>query len=223
MEFKLIENELRKEYKERLNNQLEKIQTEKGLNYVVRWILNKSKGFKGDLDKQREKTGDALKRYYERALNEELNKIKLIQEAKDFTGKFIITIEWRDSKMWGSNPRAFTNYGFEGSSIGGYGYDKLSTATAQALNNFYPILKVLLTKEEKRLNELYKSKMSEEDKEKFLSRRNFIGYGSGYGSIPSFEGGVGVSCHERIINNLGLKWTNITSTKNTDVFLITKE
>lgn len=222
MEFKLIETELRKEYNNYLTTQKEKIQTEEGLNWVVKWVLNKSKSFKGNFQKQKEKTENALFKYYEKALNEKMNKLKMIQDSKDFEGRFIITIEWRKNKTWRSNPKGFSNYGFEGSSIGGCGYDKRSTAAAEVLNSFNPLLKVLFQKEEKRLEELNKSKLSRKDKEKYLSRRSYIGYGSGYNVFPYFEGGVGISCFESIINDLGLKWVNVTDTENTDVYLIEK-
>lgn len=134
-------------------------------------------------------------------------KIDEIEQSKDFSGEFIITVEWKKSYMWGSNPRAYTNAGFESNSIGGCGYDKLSTATSQALNSNKSLLKLL-----------YEKKNDNIDK----SNHELLGYGSGYGIMPYFEGGVGISSHQRIIKGLGLKMQSITSTKNTDVFLITK-
>jgi len=226
MKFKLIREELIKEYDNNLKNSLEKLKDEEGLNHVVRWTLNKRGSYKGDFLKQKEKVIKALTNYHKKNLNKKLNLIKSIEEAKDtLLNPLIITLEWNKSKMWGSNPKAYTNYGFIGSSIGGCGYDKTSTATAEALNSQLTILKALCNKEEERLNKIIISKLSKEDKEKFLSRRAFIGYGSGnYNIIPMFEGGVGVDCHRSIINNIdGLKWTNITDTRNINVYMISKD
>ena len=50
-----------------------------------------------------------------------------------------------------------------------------------------------------------------------------LGYGSGYGILPHFEGGVGVSSHERILNNIGLTLDHISDTKSTDVYIIRKQ
>ena len=82
------------------------------------------------------------------------------------------------------------------------------TAIFEALNSNKSILKLL-----------YEKKNNNIDK----SNHELLGYGSGYGIIPAFEGGVGVSSHQRIIEGIGLKMQTITSTKNTDVFLITKD
>ncbi len=135
-----------------------------------------------------------------------IQEITEIEKAPDFSGKFIITVEWTKSKTWGSNPRSYTNHGFESSSIGGCGYDKLSTATAQALNSNKSILKLM-----------YAQKNNILDK----SNHELLGYGSGYGLLPAFEGGVGTSSHIKILDNIGLDMKSITSTKHTDVFLIT--
>ncbi|MBR2644893.1 MAG: hypothetical protein IKD54_06340 [Clostridia bacterium] len=37
------------------------------------------------------------------------------------------------------------------------------------------------------------------------SNGNLIGYGSGYGAIPYYEGGVGVGCFLRILEKAGYK------------------
>jgi len=180
------------------------------------------KEYKGDYETQRKKLLTFIDKGIQKRREEVLNKILEIEQADDFSGELVITIEWKKSYMWGSNPKAYTNFGFEGESIGGCGYCKTSTATAQALNSYLPLMKMLFKKEEQRIKNLEESKMTKEDKEKFLGRRAFIGYGSGYYALPKFEGGVGVSSHQSIVENLNLKWKNITSTSQTDVYLITK-
>jgi len=208
MVFKNIRNAVLDEYKKRLTIQEEKIKTEEGLNYCVKWVLNKRISYKGSFEEQQKKCLIALQNKYNKECLKELDFIKSIEESDDLRNPLIITIEWKKSRMWGMNPKAYTNYGFEGESVGGCGYCKLSTATAQALNSNKAILKLLFKKEERRL------------KEGKAERRAYIGYGSGYYAIPRFEGGVGVSSHEHIINGLGLKWENVTDTSQTNVYRI---
>lgn len=183
----------------RLNEQLGRINTPEKLSDYLKgthkiYKKNPEKHIKTSLTKRADKEKET-----------DRQDIISIENAPDFSGEFIITVEWKRSKMWGSNPKAFTNKGFKGSSIGGCGYDKLSTATAQALNSNKSILKLL-----------YKKKNNNLEKH----NHELLGYGSGYDLLPAFEGGVGVGSHQQIINNIGLKMVTITSTPNVDVFLI---
>ena len=203
MEFKLIRKELIKQTDKYFSYSLE---TEDDLNKAM---SNKGKSYKGDFETQRKKFLKFLKLDKSKYLNQNLEFIKSVEDAKAFSGEFIITLDWKPSRMWGMNPRAYTNYGFEGESVGGCGYDKTSTATAQALTSNLSILKLMYSKEEQRLR-----------KRNEVSRREYIGYGSGYTALPNFEGGVGVSSHEEIIKNLGLNMRCVSDTKHTNVYLI---
>lgn len=149
------------------------------------------------------------------AIKAKIAEIEAVEKAEPFKGQLIITVEWKRSRMWGSNPKSYTNFGFESDSIGGCGYDKLSTATAEALNNHKPLLKLLWQAKEKYLATHPRTKKGNSD-----IHREILGYGAGYGLLPRFEGGVGVGSHQRIIEKLGLQWQNVTSTNNTDVFII---
>lgn len=206
MEFKKIRKEVLNQIKKRYNLNLESQET---LNEE---LSSYGKEYKGDFETQKAKLLKFIEKKRLNEIEEELNFINSVEEADDFKNDLVITIEWKKSRMWGSNPKAYTNYGFESESIGGCGYCKTSTATAYALNSHKPILKLLYTMEEKRLNKKIKT-----------DRRDFIGYGSGYYALPKFEGGVGVSSHEMIIKNLGLNWKCVTDTTSTDVFLINKK
>ena len=212
-----LKEEVIKEINKRHEEIKNELQTEEGLKNVS---IRYHKTYKKNPKKK-------LLKFFENKFNKEkeekLNKISSIENTKDFNGEFVITLEWKKSYMWGSNPKAYTNYGFEGSSIGGCGYDKTSTATAQALNSNLSILKLLYSKENERLNKLSERGTEENTNEKDnLSRREFLKYGSGYGVLPSFEGGVGVSSHEQILKGLGLIMLRITDTQNTNVYLIRK-
>lgn len=133
-----------------------------------------------------------------------------------------ISIEWKRSQMWGSNPKAgcwatFINKDgqhdstyVQSRSIGGCGYDKQSTAVADCLNQINEVLKPLY---------LIKDANITDDN----SNHRLLGYGAGYGLLPSIEGGVGVSCYNSIFNKIGFEFKTIASGKTFDVYTITKK
>lgn len=170
------------------------------------------KQYVGDLEEQRVK----FTRLLTMRMNAEIAEMEykldaVINSAPLFHYGFelVITVEWKKSYMWGMNPTAWTNYGFRGTSIGGCGYCKLSTATAQALNDYLPILKLMYIKKNRVITQ-------------GINNHELLGYGSGYFTFPRFEGGVGVESHRAIIEKLGLKWKSITSTDHVDVYTISK-
>jgi hypothetical protein len=85
----------------------------------------------------------------------------------------------------------------------GCGYDKQSTATAGVLNQHQTILK-----------RLYAAR----DAEMTGENRAVLGYGSGYGLPPYFEGGVGVSCHVKILEKIGF-----SAPYSNDVLMVTEK
>ena len=145
-----------------------------------------------------------IKSYYERFLHKDIATVEHMETLLDSDlkiNKILIAIEWKKSRTWGNNPHAEVKVFYNNNNIetftgsaSGCGYDKRSAATAQALNKC-ELLKALLYKAE---NERLK-KHSE------VNRRDFIGYGSGYSSLPVFEGGVGFRSQETILNNLNFK------------------
>lgn len=210
MEFKNIKNRLELEHNKNHKESIKKM--DKDFKNILSFY---GKTYKGTEAEQKKKFLKYLKDYYAKRLNNDLNILKSVERAGTFKEEFIITVEWKKSRMWGSNPRAYTNEGFVSESIGGCGYCKLSTATAQALNSNLKLLKLLYAKKEKALNKPKYKKMNNN-----TLHREVLGYGCGYGILPQFEGGVGISSHQTIIENIGLKMRNITSTSSTDVYLI---
>jgi hypothetical protein len=126
---------------------------------------------------------------------------------------FTIEVSWRKNSTWGANPtaEAYVNgIGFVSSgSVSGCGYDKQSTAVAGVLNQVPQFKKLMF-------------ELKNKTKNANLKNHEVFGYGSGYGILPSFEGGVGVSCYDRIFNKIGYKFETIASGKSFDVFKITK-
>lgn len=142
-------------------------------------------------------------------LKESYDKIKEVMNASDkLSNDLVITINFYKSNTWGWCPKGNDNYGNVTSSITGCGYCKESTATAQLLNQNLTILK-----------KLYKSKNKKVNCDK--KNNDVLGYGSGYGILPSFEGGVGLSCHISILESLGYKV--IQSGNNSTTVLIISE
>ena len=151
-----------------------------------------------------------------KAIEREVNRINTVMSAGTI-GDIKISVEWKKSRMWGANPSAECWYSYKDASgnrqsnyvksesIGGCGYDKLSTAVSQCLNQINEVLKPLYLAKDKNINK---------------DNRDLLGYGSGYGILPSIEGGVGVSCYPRIFEKIGLKFETVASGKTFDVFTI---
>jgi hypothetical protein len=159
------------------------------------------------------------------AIKKVMAEIDEIENSSDFESDLIITVEWTKSCTWGVNPRAFTNYGFDSGSVSGCGYDKLSTATARALNSDKRILKLMYFAKEKELSQrkaTYKEQNGHEENSERAINQFLFGYGSGYNALPNFEGGVGINCHERICARLGLVMESVTDTKHVNVYRIFK-
>ena len=98
----------------------------------------------------------------------------------------------------------------EGKYTGGWGYDKLSTAISEVLNQYNPLIKLMYN--------YIDDKMWDEGS-LTINNHKVLGYGSGYGILPYFESGVGVSSFYKIFDNLGLKLTEVTD----EFYRITKK
>jgi hypothetical protein len=214
VEYKILENKLREETNKNINKWLVKLLEEK------KYFFNKKYKFN-----EEEKINKYIKKYFEKYLNAELKQLNAVAKAEDFKSgdKISLTIEWVKGSMQSNQATAFLSSGYiitQSNKTNGFGYDKESTATAEVLNEYLPLLKLMYDKKENYLKENKDIIPTEEqnDINKFL-----FGYGSGYKTLPSFEGGVGISCHKDIIKNLGLEWEHLNSTKTTDTYLITKK
>ena len=98
----------------------------------------------------------------------------------------------------------------EGKFTGGWGYDKLSTAMAEVLNQYHPLMKLMYN---------YIDDKMFEEASLTINNHEILGYGSGYGILPYFESGVGVSSFYTIFDNLGLKLNKVTD----ELYRITKK
>lgn len=135
---------------------------------------------------------------------EKVQKLRTAETAADL--KYIdILVKWTRSRNWGNIPHATirTNAGIYTGTAGGCNYDKESAAVATALNNSPEIMRALYDLKEKHPT---------------AAQRELFGYGSGYGILPYFEGGTGVSCFESILNRCGFVLTFRNSGKTFDSY-----
>lgn len=157
-------------------------------------------------------TTKRIEKYYWKKTARELDRLEQIEGAE--TPKEIaIRVEWKRNSYWGNNPHAEITddcrrwFG----SASGCGYDKRTTAIAAAANQSNRILKILANKKER---ELQAGKTG--------ANRDLIGYGSGYGAMPEFEGGVGIESFRRIFENCGYEWKDYGGEKY-DLYIVTKK
>ena len=183
---------------------------------VERGEISKAEAIRIATDKKYKET--------QKALSRDIKKIDAVAaygfEHPNGINYISILIEWKRSKTWGYNPHAYINiYGhgffehYEGSASG-CGYDKRSAAVGEALNKSKAILYCLYSSEEKRL-----AMRKKEGKD--TSRRDILGYGSGCGTLPYFEGGVGIESHRAIFRNIGFSWDDGACSDTVDTYTIT--
>jgi len=189
---------------ERIESFKEQLKESESLTRVESYALNRKAPYKKDRVNQVIKKLELIS---VKDLNLEIDSLDLIKNASnDLNNPLVITINFYKNSTWGYCPRGFDNYGHETDSITGCGYDKESTASAQLLNQNLSILKRLCEKK----NENIES-----------SNRDIFGYGLGCGIIPKFEGGVGIDCHVKILENVGYNVTK--SGNNSTTILIISE
>ena len=182
---------------------------------------------RGEIDRQTA-AERAEKRYIkaeQKKLGGKITILDIIASSPDVEF-FDISVEWKRSATWGYNPTA-TAYirTVNGARVvrtghaSGCGYDKRSAAVAEALNSSNSVLKLLYTYVE---NALANGETFDTENN-VVSWRSVLGYGSGYGVLPYFEGGVGVSCFWHILEKCGFWTRSNESEKHNDYYFIGKE
>ncbi|QDP57264.1 MAG: hypothetical protein Unbinned1322contig1000_8 [Prokaryotic dsDNA virus sp.] len=209
--MKNIVKELEKQRDKRINENIksfkEELKESDKLTRVESYTLDRKTPYKRNRVEQVQRR---IKEVHNKRLAYKVAQIDHVNAAPDkLPNDLTLIINFYKSNTWGYCPKGSDNYGHETSSITGCGYCKESTATAQLLNQNEIIMK-----------QLYKAK----NKPRNLKQSNSdsLGYGSGNGIVPSFEGGVGVSCHVRILEKLGYKVT-LTGNNNTTVLTVSNK
>lgn len=209
--IKQVEKENKKELKKAISN-LNKAKKEDFTNlwYYSEKLTKRQK--EKTKSEQKEIIKNKIIKEYEKRLAKNLKRIETIKSADQNIETITINVDWVKNQTWGHNPHAtiYTNKGdlTEGKASG-CGYDKESAAIAQALNQNNDILKLLYIAKNKKMTL------------KNTNNHDLLGYGSGYGVLPYFEGGVGVSSLLNIFRKLNY---NIVEhhTNTSDFYTITK-
>jgi hypothetical protein len=177
--------------------------------YWIKQLLPKSKniGSFTSLEDAKSYILSRIDKKLKKTIEAKREKLEAVSDAPQFSS-IKISVEWSRSM----NPRAEGSDGYgvyDSGSIGGGGYDKLSTAVANVLNQSQSLLKLLYAEKEKSAN---------------VSKKNhdLFGYGSGYGLLPRIEGGLGVSCYDQIFEKVGVTFRKTAYGKTFDAFTLEK-
>lgn len=122
--------------------------------------------------------------------------------------RMILTIEWKRSRAWGSNPHLTAQVEYHSGhrntgtcTASGCGYCKESTVIAEAFNTFLKY-------------KLHEIKPTDQKKSPYGIRfSEYRGFPNHY-----FEGGIGTNCYESISDFIGGEFRKITGTGTVDVF-----
>lgn len=211
-----LTKQVNKENKKELKKAISDLNKAKKEDFTNLWYysekLTKRQKEKLTKSEQKEIIKNEIIKDYEKRLIKNLKRIETIKNANNNIESITINVNWVKNPSWGYNPHAtiYTNNGdiTEGKASG-CGYDKESASIAEALNKNNDILKLLYIAKNKKMTL------------KNTNNHDILGYGSGYGVLPYFEGGVGVSSLLNIFRKLGY---NITEhhTEKSDCYIITK-
>lgn len=171
-----------------------------------------------------------MEKQQDKTTAEKLEKLEAAAAAPELQN-VSISVEWKRSSVWGYNPTATVTIYAGGQwtqytgTASGCGYDKRSAAVGAALNKSASIAKMLYTAKEKALATMEPEKIEAAKKGYVFgaeTNRNFIHYGAGYGVLPYFEGGVGITEFYGVFRVCGYTIKNQHETKYTDYYYFEK-
>ena len=210
-----LKNSLVSKNNEEVKRQLENIENENmnTLNfYTTNLRQEQYKEGKISMDKFKACAKTKMLKETKKQLDKELKELEKVENNHKIFDNLYIQISSKKTNM-GYQFKATLSDSFEtieGRYTGGWGYDKLSSAISEVLNEYLPLKELLYNHKEKYL---FENKLLQAD------NRKIFGYGSGYGILPYFEGGVGVSSYYKIFDSIGLEFKQIDDT----LYIITKK
>ena len=210
-----LKNSLVSKNNEEVKRQLENIESENmnTLNfYTTNLRQEQFKEGKISMDKFKECAKTKMLKETKKQLDKELKELEKIENNHKLFDTLYIQVQCKKTNL-GYQYKAILSDSIEkieGKYTGGWGYDKLSSAISEVLNEYLPLKELLYN---------YKEKYLFENKLLQVNNRDIFGYGSGYGILPYFEGGVGVSSYYKIFNTIGLEFKQIDDT----LYIITKK
>ncbi len=156
-----------------------------------------------------QKNANKLARQQARKDAKEAARIECEKNQKK-VASMVISIEWKKSRMWGSNPTAEAkvihkdgSISYESATCSGCGYDKESTVIATLFNSFL------------------KYKLYGELKPTGRERDNGLPYGIYLNQYRHYSGGIGTDCYYSISEAIGGKFERTASGKTFDVYTYT--
>ena len=191
-----------REYFVELLNEKQTVEELKGSWQTADYITTSNKKKNLSLVELKEVILSRFDKLAKKRLDKEINELNEIFNSGTID-EISVSIEWKASRTWGANPTATVKiFGSEfqyivSGSVSGCGYDKESTAFADAINQSKAFRKILF-----------------ENSEKIAGK-----YGHSNGK---FNGGVGTSCYYSIFEALGYKMSKVGSGKWFDVYNIVK-
>ena len=210
-----LKNSLMSKNNEEVKRQLENIENENmnTLNfYTTNLRQEQYKEGKISMDKFKACAKTKMLKETKKQLDKELKELEKIENNHKMFDTLYIQVQCKKTNL-GYQYKATITDGFErieGRYTGGWGYDKLSSAISEVLNEYLPLKELLYN---------YKEKYLFENKLLQANNHEIFGYGSGYGILPYFEGGVGVNSYYKIFNTIGLEFKQVNDT----LYIITKK
>lgn len=210
-----LKNSLVSKNNEEVKRQLENIESENmnTLNfYTTNLRQQQYKEGKISIDKFKACAKTKMLKETKKKLDKELKELEKIENNHKLFDTLYIQIQCKKTNLGYQYKAILTDSieRIEGNYTGGWGYDKLSTAISEVLNEYLPLKELLYN---------YKEKYLFENKLLQANNHEILGYGSGYGILPYFECGVGVSSYYKIFNTIGLEFKQIDDT----LYIITKK
>lgn len=210
-----LRNALISENNENVRSRIEGI-NEGNENLLYRYTTElRKKQFKDgkiDMEKYKKCAITKMQREFKKSLDKKIKEVEKVENNHKIFDNLYIQISSKKTNL-GYQFKATVTDGFErieGRYTGGWGYDKLSSAIAEVLNEYLPLKELLYNYKEKYL---FENKLLQAD------NHEIFGYGSGYGILPYFEGGVGVSSYYKIFDSIGLELKQL----NDDLYIVSKK
>ena len=136
-------------------------------------------------------------------MNKRLDKVAAA-EAVELPDGVSISVEWKKSRIWSSNPHAtvYAEHAVTKGRASGWGYDKESSAIAAAFNDNPEVMAIIYYAVETGVKPGY-------------SILNSVG-------LPFFAGGCGVECFYKVFANCGYQFKRIAGGRTFDCYAIEK-
>ena len=154
-------------------------------------------------------TAKMVKRFVRKTEKERAARLHKLEMAEnmELPTTCSVVVTWARSRTWGMNPTAtvMADYAYNQQTTGhasGCGYDKESTAIADAINANPAIMRILYEHAEVGKSFPYSVYV--------------------YAGLPYFDGGCGVSCFRNVFEACGYSWKDVSHTKTSDVYMLEK-